>query len=224
MTHHNGGVSGQTEHAEGPGTRSGLVWSLGIVGLVCFGVYVWGGYAEHWTWTGLSSQVKLWDWLEALALPVTVGLVPVFLVHRERLHRRHQGIAAAALAGFAVLVLAGYLVPWGWTGFTGNTLWDWLSLALLPLVIATSTLWRSPARWSRRHRSVVAIGAALAVLVVLAGYLVPWGWTGFVGNTGWDWIQLLLLPVLVPTLVLPLVVEGTEAWMKRQRVDVESRS
>ena len=121
--------------------------ALGVlagVALGCFAVYVWGGYVEHWAWTGLSSGVLLWDWLEALALPVAVALVPVLLVNRERLHRRHKRLGLALLTGFVVLVLAGYLVPWSWTGFAGNTLWDWLSLALLPLVIATSTLWRSP--------------------------------------------------------------------------------
>jgi hypothetical protein len=135
-----------------------------VVGLVlaCFVVYVWGGYVEHWSWTGLSRGVVLWDWLEALALPVSVALVPVFVVNRERLHRRHKRLGLALLIGFVVLVLAGYLVPWTWTGF--------------------------------------------------------------VGNTAWDWIQLLMLPVLVPILVLPLVVEGTESWMERQHPEKESAS
>jgi hypothetical protein len=189
---------------------------VAAVALACFAVYVWGGYVEHWAWTGLSGGVVLWDWLEALALPVSVALVPVFLVNRGRLHRRHKRLGLTLLTCFLVLVLGGYLVPWRWTGFTGNTLWDWLSLALLPLVIATSTLWRSPGRWTRRHRVLVPAGFVVGMVVVLAGYLVPWDWTGFVGNTAWDWIQLLLLPVLVPILVVPLVVEGTESWMQGQ--------
>ena len=116
-------------------------WLLacGVAGLVGFAVFVWGGYVAGWAWTGLSTQVTLWDWLEGLALPVTVGLVPLMLRYRDNLGRLHVVGALAALAGFVVLVLAGYLVPWVWTGFTGNTLWDWLSLALLPVVIATST-------------------------------------------------------------------------------------
>jgi hypothetical protein len=194
------------------------------VALACFAVYLWGGYVEHWAWTGLSSGVLLWDWLEALALPISVALVPVFVVNRRHLHRRHRRLGLALLTGFVVLVLAGYLVPWTWTGFTGNTLWDWLSLALLPLVIATSTLWGSPGRWIRRHRVLVPAGAAVGVLVAVAGYLVPWDWTGFVGNTAWDWIQLLLLPVLVPILVLPLVVQVTESWMERQHPQQASAS
>src|SRR5436305_1963294 len=82
-----------------------------------------------WAWTGLASHVTLWDWLEGLALPVTVGLVPLMLRHRDRLGRQHKTAAIAALLAFAALVLAGYLVPMSWTGFPGNTLWDWLTLA-----------------------------------------------------------------------------------------------
>jgi hypothetical protein len=181
--------------------------------LVVVAVYLWAGYGEGWAWTGLSRQVTLWDWLEGLALPVSVALVPLFLRHREHLGRPHRAAAVSALAVFAALVLAGYLVPWAWTGFTGNTLWDWLSLALLPVVIATSTLWRGPARWTARH-VVLTTGAALVfAAVVLAGYLVPWPWTGFTGNTAWDWIKLLLLPVLLPTVVLPRLLDAAEEWM-----------
>jgi hypothetical protein len=45
-------------------------------------------------------------------------------------------------------------------------------------------------------------------LLVLFGYLVPWPWTGFSDNTAWDWIKLLLLPILVPLVLLPLVTEA----------------
>lgn len=180
---------------------------------MAFGVLVWGGYAAGWTWTGLSSQVRLWDWLDALALPVTVGLLPLMLRHRQRLGRSHKATASAVVLGFAVLVLAGYLVPLPWTGFTGNTLWDWLTLALLPLVIATSTLWRPPPRWTARHLEVLALAVLLAGTVVAAGYLVPWAWTGFTGNTAWDWIKLLLLPVLLPIVVIPRLLRAFETWM-----------
>ena len=41
------------------------------------------------------------------------------------------------------------------------------------------------------------------LVLVLGGYLVPWSWTGFTGNTAWDWFKLLLLPVLIPTVLVP---------------------
>lgn len=189
-------------------------WWLYAVLLVVAIVYLWAGYGAGWAWTGLSRRVTLWDWLEGLALPVTVGLVPLLLRHREHLHPTHKTAGLIALAAFAALVLAGYLIPWNWTGFTGNTLWDWLSLALLPLVIATSTLWRPRAGWRARHLLLLIMIAVAAVALVLAGYLVPWAWTGFTGNTVWDWIKLLLLPVLLPTVVLPRLLDAVESWLQ----------
>jgi hypothetical protein len=198
------------EQRRGPSRAARLVSVLALAGIA---VLAWGGYAAHWTWTGLSTQVKLWDWFEALALPVTVALTPLFLTHRHRLGRGHKALGAFVLCLFAALVLAGYLVPWQWTGFTGNTLWDWLSLALLPLVIATSSLWRLPERLTTRTLLLLCAAGVVVAALVLAGYLVPWQWTGFTGNTAWDWLQLLLLPVLLPIVVLPSLVERGETWL-----------
>jgi hypothetical protein len=184
-----------------------------VVPVLVFAVFVWGGYAMHWRWTGLSESVTLWDWLQVLALPVAIGIAPVLLRHHRHLSRGHRMMLAAALILFAALVLAGYLLPMPWTGFTGNTLWDWLELILLPLVVATSSLWAEPDSDERasakRLASAYLAAGALAIVVfvgvVAAGYLVPMPWTGFWGNTVWDWIKLLLLPVLVPAVIIPLV-------------------
>jgi hypothetical protein len=200
--------AGVSEHAR----RRTWWWAYAAVAVLLV-LFLCAGYGEGWAWTGLSQRVTLWDWLEGLALPVTVGLVPLLLRHRARLGRSHWTAGSVVLLVFVALVLAGYLVPWNWTGFTGNTLWDWLSLALLPLVIATSTLWRPPPRWAARHTALTAIGLAVAAGVVLAGYLVPWAWTGFTGNTAWDWIKLLLLPLLLPTVVLPRLLDAAETWV-----------
>ena len=102
-------------------------------------------------------------------------------------------------------MLAGYLVPWRWTGFTGNSLWDWLSRALLPLVIATSTMWRGSRDSTRRQRSLVTAGVVLAVLVVLAGDTdaVQLDRGSVAHRLGLA--QARLLAVLVPTLMLPRV-------------------
>ncbi len=39
--------------------------------------------------------------------------------------------------------------------------------------------------------------------IVLGGYLGDWRWTGFRGNPLWDWLHLLLLAPLLPTIVVP---------------------
>jgi hypothetical protein len=183
--------------------RQRLFAAGGLSAVVLLAVYVWGGYELGWRWTGLSSSVHLWDWLQVAALPLALGLAPLLLRHRRHLTRRHRTTLAAALVIFAALVAAAYLVPLGWTGFTGNTLWDWLELMLLPLVVASASLW---AGRGRPTRPVVAVGlvaaGAFAVLAV-CGYLVPWTWTGFRSNTAWDWFRLLLVPILVPTVLLP---------------------
>jgi peptidoglycan/LPS O-acetylase OafA/YrhL len=189
---------------EEPDRRLVLVLLLGAAAV--FGLLAVGGYGLGWRWTGLSRSVTLWDWLQMLALPVALGLAPVLLQHRRRLTRRHRTVVAMLLVLFAVLVSLGYLVPLPWTGFTGNTLWDWLELALLPLVVGTASLWADRGQPSRRWRIAVWVGLLAFGAVVLAGYLVPWAWTGFRGNTAWDWVKLLLLPVIVPTVLIPTVV------------------
>jgi hypothetical protein len=165
-----------------------------------------GGYLFNWRWSGLSGSVRLWDWLEVLTLPVAIAVAPLLLRHRRSLHRRHHLAMVGALTGFAALVLAGYLVPLAWTGFRGNTLWDWLQLVLLPLVVATtSSLWGK--NWHPRGWQVAAalLGLGVFAVVAVAGYLVPMKWTGFTGNTMWDWLKLLLLPVVVPTILIPML-------------------
>jgi heme/copper-type cytochrome/quinol oxidase subunit 4 len=99
-----------------------------------FAVVVYGGYELGWEWTGFEGN-HLWDWLEMLVLPFTVALLPFWLTARRRLTRRHTAAAAGVLALFAALVACGYAVPWDWTGFEGNTLWDWIQLFLVPFAI-----------------------------------------------------------------------------------------
>lgn len=165
----------------------------------------WGGYGRHWSWTGINGQTAtLWDWLHLLLLPIAVGILPLWLSRRVRLTRRHKAMALTACASFAVIAVAGYLVPWSWTGFTGNKLWDWLELLALPVAVAlTPVLGELRSDWGRRHWAVAVTGAAIFTAIAVGGYLVPWSWTGFRGNTLWDWLHLLLLPLLIPTIVVP---------------------
>jgi hypothetical protein len=185
--------------------RNPLVIALGVVAAALFLIVVVGGYSWQWRWTGLSDSVTLWDWLQVLALPVVVAATPILVRHRRGLQGRHRRAMAVGVLAFGALVIAGYLVPMGWTGFTGNTLWDWLELLLLPVVLATASLWATT--WPPARSHVVVVGCAMAALVVLAvlGYTIPWRWTGFSGNTAWDWIKLLLLPLMVPLVLVPPV-------------------
>src|SRR2546421_6810503 len=97
--------------------------------LFALAVVLYGGYGHHWHWTGINGHTAtLWDWLHLLLLPVVVSVLPFWLSRRTRVGRRHKVLGTALLSVFLVLVLVGYTVPWGWTGFSGNRLWDWLEL------------------------------------------------------------------------------------------------
>jgi hypothetical protein len=170
-----------------------------------------GGYEAHWSWTGISgSTATLWDWISLLLLPVTVATLPIWLSKHHRLGSRRKAAGLAFLVLFAGIVLAGYLVPWGWTGFQGNALWDWINLLLLPLVVATFPVWPEIRQELRmHHRLLLMVALAGFAVAVLGGYVWGWGWTGFRGNTLWDWLHLLVLPLAFPTLLLPAALAIT---------------
>ncbi|MCU1472268.1 hypothetical protein [Amnibacterium sp.] len=197
------------ERTAGPAARSARMLTLGrwvvVVAAVVVVTLVVGGYGMGWRWTGLSRAVTLWDWMQALLLPLALGMAPVLLLHRRRLRRRHHVILVSALAAFALLIVVGYLVPLVWTGFRAKTLWDWFGLTLLPLVVTATPIWVRADEVRREHLMVAALAVLVFAGFVVEGYTVPLGWTGFVGNTAWDWLKLLLLPVLLPTVVIPLL-------------------
>ena len=164
-------------------------------------------------WIGVNGRTAtLWDWLHLVLLPIAALVISLWLRHRPPLTGTRAAAVGALAAVFVVLVLAGYLVPWGWTGFVGNTLWDWLNLAALPVAVALiPVLVELRPDWSRRHTAALAVGVAVFVALVLAGYLAHWRWTGFTGNTAWDWLHLLLLPLLVPAVIVPLLRQAVAA-------------
>lgn len=184
-----------------PTVRTAGVLTTVVVGILCV-----GGYMFRWSWSGFSGSVTLWDWLEVLALPFAVAAAPLLVRYRSGLQRRHHLMIVVGSTGFAAVVLAGYVVPLAWTGFPGNTVWDWLQLVLLPVVVATTSLLSGHSFQPRGSHFAAAAGLGLGVFVifVIAGYLVPMKWTGFSGNTMWDWLKLLLLPVVVPAVLVPM--------------------
>jgi hypothetical protein len=173
-------------------------------------VAIAGGYAGPWNWTGFTANGSLWDWLHLLLLPATFGTLPLWLREHQRIGRTRTRALAAGLGLFAILVTLGYGFNWTWTGFPGNTVWDWLELLLLPAVIVAWPVIneRIDHLGPRSVATLTATGTALIILAI-GGYTDHWAWTGFAGNTLWDWLQLLLLPVVLPWWVLPSVTR----WM-----------
>ena len=111
-----------------------------LVAAVAAIIVLYGGYGQHWSWTGINGRTAtLWDWLHLLLLPVSVGILPLWLSRRVRLGRRHKLFSLVLVAVLGVFVVAGYAVPWSWTGFSGNKLWDWLELVALPLAVRLPT-------------------------------------------------------------------------------------
>jgi hypothetical protein len=175
--------------------------------MVALLVLLWGGYVKGWQWTGFAGNDQLWDWLHLLLLPLVVGTVPLWLRHREYVSRPRRWAFLLLAVAFAAFVAVGYLVPLTWTGFAGNTLWSWLSLLLLPVAVTSARFVPSMIRSLRRpHRWGITVVAAIWCLTIVGGYAWDWVWTGYQGNTLWDWLQLLLLPLIVPTLLMPAAV------------------
>jgi MFS family permease len=181
-------------------------------------IVLWGGYRRHWHWTGFHKNDTLWDWLEMLALPVAVAIAPLWARQGRRLDRRRRTALAACAAGFVALVVVGYAADLHWTGFPGNRLWDWLELLVLPLAVATLPIWYElHGERRRRVHATLAVAAAVLAVLALGGYLGGWTWTGFRGNTLFDWLHLFLAPLLLPLVLVPAV----RGWFARELEDDE---
>jgi hypothetical protein len=197
-----------------PVTTAAIRWVLPI-GVVALCVSVVGGYGFHWAWTGVSGQDQLWDLLHVIVLPILLATLPIWYRTRERWMIEWRIVLGLILGAFAILVVGGYGLGWSWTGFSGNTLWDWLELLALPLVIASLPLWfTTHTRWEGRWRRFGLALLAGFVLTVVGGYGLSWGWTGYQGNTLWDWLRLLLVPFVLP---------ASLAWFAAREEDARSQ-
>jgi hypothetical protein len=181
-----------------------------LLALAAAAVVLWGGYGRGWQWTGFAHRALLWDWLHVALLPLAVVAAPLWLRHGERLGRLRLVLLELVALGFALLVVLGYAVPLRWTGFSGNTLWDWLELLVLPLAVVLVPVWVDLSRGvQREHKAAGAAALALLAIALAGGYGADWSWTGFQGNTLFDWLQLLVAPLLLPLVLVPFVSE----WM-----------
>ncbi len=172
-------------------------------------VVVVGGHVYRWTWTGFDRNSQLWDVLHVVVLPVVLATLPLWYHTRDRWRVQWRVVFAVTALAFTCVVVGGYVGGWQWTGFQGNTLWDWLELLALPLVVAALPLWfethiRRVAEWRWLYATLLA---CLAVVVV-GGYRLGWTWTGFQGNTLYDWLRLLMVPFVLPAVL---------AWLSARR-------
>ena len=117
-------------------------------------------------------------------------------------------VILSSLAVLSLLAVCSYIFGWRWTGFNNNTLWDWLQLLLLPLSITGTTIWfTAQQQWSRQWTIVLMVVTLTFIILVLGGYRLGWNWTGFGGNTLWDWLKLLILPTVLPTFTVWFTVQ-----------------
>jgi hypothetical protein len=196
-------------------------WQLAIAaGVVVFVITLVGGYSGHWKWTGYSDNDTLWEWLKLLLLPIILATAPIWLTRGSDVRKDRRMIIGALAAAFLALVIVGYAADLRWTGFPGNKLWDWFVLIFLPLSLGAVRAWRKLGR-DLTPEWIAAIVAAVAAFCVFVagGYALHWGWTGFQGNTLWDWVQLLLAPILFGIVVVPAI----SAWMAAEIVQHEER-
>jgi uncharacterized membrane protein len=200
---------------------------LGAVG-IAFVVVLIGGYAGRWAWTGFTTNEQLWDWMHLLLLPVALGTFPLWLRFAEHMSARRKRSLLGAIVAFALLVAAGYLAPLLWTGFRGNTLWDWLTLIVLPVTLTTVRAWPRSLHDIRRGQ-LIALGSLSTgwVITLIGGYAGHWSWTGYEGNTLWDWLQLLLAPIAINTILVPACirwVSGNVAERAQEAADKRARA
>ncbi len=107
-----------------------------------------GTYAFNWTWTGFKANDTVWDWLNLLLIPIALASVPIWFMAEEEQQRiwlaQLKWVFLASVVILAVLFIGTYAFNWFWTGFKDHgNLWDWLSLLLVPVTVATLPIWYS---------------------------------------------------------------------------------
>jgi hypothetical protein len=210
---------------EAEDSRSMVVRAVAIAVIALAAVVVIiGGYAFNWAWTGFSRNHQLWDWMHLLLLPVVFGTFPLWLQFSEYMSPARRRAMGLGILAFTVLVIVGYTQPLHWTGFRGQTLWDWLILLLLPIALMTITAWPTSGRDIRRWHIVVAVVLVTGLIVtIIGGYGAHWKWTGYQGNKLWDWLVLVLAPLAVGTVVVPALAKVLTGRADERAAEEEAR-
>jgi hypothetical protein len=173
-------------------------------------VVLCGGYLWGWSWTGFKANGQLWDWLTLLLVPVALGTIPLWIQDRDYISRPRRVAYGVVIVAWTGLVIAGYLLHWKWTGFQDQKLWGWLNLILLPVALTTtialtsSRIRSSKARSLRPYQKGLIVALAVGWIVTMIG---RWSWTGYAGEGLWDWLKLLLAPLVFPTILLPALLK-----------------
>jgi hypothetical protein len=63
---------------------------------------------------------------------------------------------------------------------------------------------------SSSWRGLLVVGVVVFAVFVTASYLFDWKWTGFPGNRFWDWLNLLLLPVILTVAMIWFTPSATQ--------------
>jgi len=117
-------------------------WKRALVAVIVILVVLEiGTYAFNWTWTGFKANDTVWDWLKLLLIPIALAAVPIWFTAEKGQQRiwlaQLKWVFLAIIVVLGILFIGSYAFNWTWTGFKENgTLWDWLTLLLVPLTVA----------------------------------------------------------------------------------------
>lgn len=140
--------------------------------------------------------------------------------------KRWQVLSGILLIAFVVFVILANLLGWKWTGFISNSLWDWLKFLIIPVaLVLVYCLWftmsdRQRRQWARNRWRIFWISLFAMVLIAFIILAIGtdhwgWAWTGFAGNSLWEWISLLFLPV---------TLTGVTIWFTEHREQEQARN
>src|SRR6516162_1429999 len=96
-------------------------------------------------------------------------------------HSLRPWIVPLTVSGLALAIalIGTYTLNWTWTGFKGNTLWDWLKLLVIPVALGIASIWLTQHhKWKASWTLSLWSLAVLLVLLEIATYAFNWTWTG----------------------------------------------